>query len=468
MRYSKTLQQRASDLVDSALLAVFRIRTRGFLKMENAPGEVPAVPKTGTTSLYLHVPFCESLCPFCSFHRVQHDRALAKTYFRNLREEVRRYHAAGFKFGSAYFGGGTPTCDPAELVKTVELVGDLFGVREISVETNPRHLRNEILEPLREAGVTRLSVGVQSFDDDLLRQMDRFEKYGSGHEAAEHIQRAASMFPTLNVDLIFNQPQQTEASLEYDLQMFRSTGANQVSLYPLMMSPSIRNRMIESTGLPNRQHLHELYRLIVNRLTPEFEATSAWCFTRRGNAGDEYIVDADNYVGVGSGAFSYLDGVLYATTFCLKTYEQLVEEGLTGITVRSRLSRANQIRYALLVKMFGLRLERSWAIKRFGQSFFRTVWGELRTLEWLGAAKRDEDGWQLTDRGMYWLVLMMSAFFESVAKYREAMRAHIPEEKVASHPSTVNRRPVVFADNTIVFRDTCQTDPARLSSSRVE
>ena len=67
-------------------------------------------------------------------------------------------------------------------------------------------------------------------------------------------------------------------------------------------------------------------------------------------------------------------------------------------------------------------------MRRHGPRFFRRVWGELRTLEWLGAARRDPEGWELTERGMYWLLLLMSAFFESVNDYRDAMRAHLRDE----------------------------------------
>ena len=415
-------------VIDALLLRAFRFRTRGFLRMRHAPGTVPPLPAEGLGCLYLHVPFCETLCPFCSFHRVQHRHAQAQRYFHALRREVRLYHEAGFRFSTAYFGGGTPTTEPGELVETIELARDLFGLRDISVETNPEDLRPEILGPLRAAGVTRLSVGVQSFDDSLLRDMQRYEKYGSGAEARDHLRRAAGLFPTLNVDLIFNLPHQTLASLERDLQIVRGGGANQVSFYPLMTSPGVARRMAASTGLPDPRRLRLFYQTILARLTPEFKPSSAWCFTRRGEGSDEYIVEADFYVGVGSGAFSYLDGTLYATTFCLDTYERRIARGLTGITVQNRLAAGDQMRYSLLVKMFGSRLDRDWALRRYGPRFFRRLWGELRTLEWLGAARRDQNGWQLTERGMYWLMLMMCAFFESVAEYREAMRAHIPAE----------------------------------------
>lgn len=418
----------ATGLIDQFLLRAFRFRTRGFLRMRDAPGTVPPLPIDGPGCLYLHIPFCETLCPFCSFHRVQQRHAQAQRYFHSLREEVRLYHAAGFRFSTAYFGGGTPTTEPEELVETIELVRKLFDVRDISVETNPKDLRPEILDPLRAAGVTRLSVGVQSFDDSLLKDMQRYEKYGSGAEARDHLRSAAGLFPTLNVDLIFNLPHQDLASLERDLDIAREVGVNQVSFYPLMTSPGITQRMAASTGLPDPRRLRPFYQTILARLMPEFMPSSAWCFTRRGKTSDEYIVEADFYVGVGSGAFSYLDGTLYATTFCLDTYEKRIAQKLTGITVQSRLRAGDQMRYSLLVKMFGLRLDRDWALRRYGPRFFRRLWGELRTLEWLGAARKDARGWQLTERGMYWLMLMMCAFFESVAEYREAMRAHIQEE----------------------------------------
>ena len=423
-----------SPVIDSLLIRIFRFRTRGFLRMEEVDGALPAVPQEGGCQLYVHIPFCETLCSFCSFHRVQHCPDKARRYFASLREEIRRYHAAGHRFTGVYFGGGTPTTEPAELIETIGLVRRLFGVREISVETNPKDLRPDLLEQLRQAGVTRLSVGVQSFDDRLLREMERHEKYGSGAEIADRIRGAAGLFPTLNVDLIFNQPHQTLASLERDLEIFQTLGANQVSCYPLMTSPSVLRRMAGAMGTPDRRRLRQFYATILRRLQPEFTPTSAWCFTRRGQGGDEYIVTAENYVGVGSGAFSYLDGTLYATTFSLQGYEKLIAAGRTGIVTRHRLGETDRLRYTLLVKMFGLSLDRAWAQRRYGSKFFRRLWGELRTLEVLGAARRDAQGWKLTERGMFWLMLMMSEFFESVNAYRDSMRAHIQAE-LAAEPS---------------------------------
>ncbi len=427
-----------SPFIDSLLIRLFRFRTRGFLRMQETAGAVPSVPLDEGCYLYVHIPFCEVLCPFCSFHRVQHCHEQAARYFAALREEIGLYHAAGFKFSGVYFGGGTPTVEPAELLATIGLVRRLFGVREISVETNPKDLQSELLAQLCAAGVTRLSVGVQSFDDQLLHEMGRYEKYGSGAETAERIRAAAPLFPTLNVDLIFNQPHQTRASLERDLTIFRSLGANQVSTYPLMTSPTVLRRMAGAMGTPDRLRLRHYYQTILRELQPDFAPSSAWCFTKSTGGTDEYIVAAGNYVGVGSGAFSYLDGTLYSTTFSLHGYENRLARGLTGITTRHRLNETDRLRYTLLVHMFGLRLDEAWAQRTYGVRFFRKLWGELRTLELLGAATRDARGWQLTERGMYLLMLMMSEFFESVNGYRDAMRAHIKDEL---EPSALCVRP---------------------------
>lgn len=436
------------SLIDSLLIRLFRFRTRGLLRMAESDGQVPPPPRADGCYLYIHIPFCAALCPFCSFHRVQHCHQQAQRYFAALRREIGLYHTAGYAFTGVYFGGGTPTIEPEQLIDTIGLIRTLFPVREISVETNPRELRPLLLEELRRGGVTRLSVGVQSFDDRLLREMGRYETYGSGAEIADHIRGAAGIFPTLNVDLIFNQPHQTQASLERDLEIFQTLGANQVSCYPLMTSPTVARRMRDTMGVPDRHRLRGFYRTIVERLSSEFAPTSAWCFTRCGESGDEYIAAAENYVGVGSGAFSYLDGTLYSTTFSLSAYERRIACGLTGIVTQHRLGETDRMRYALLVQMFGLRLDRERALARHGKAFFRRLWGELLTLEAFGAARRDAKGWRLTERGMYWLMLMMSEFFESVNAYRDAMRGHVHAENEmsrAGHGATQDSRSSVPA-----------------------
>lgn len=409
----------AAYFLERLLLAGFRWQTRSAMRF--SAGEavpLPRPPRSGSPFLYVHVPFCEVLCPFCSFHRVQYRADKAQRYFAALRQEIRRYHDAGFAFTGVYVGGGTPTVAPGELVETLGLIRSLFPVREISVETNPRDLRDDVLAQLAAAGVDRLSVGVQSFDDQLLRNMERYEKYGSSAEIQERLQAAAPLFRTLNADMIYNLPHQTLASLEGDLDILLRLKVNQVSCYPLMTAKS-------ATFLPRARRLRPFFDTIRQRLSPQFAPQSAWCFARGDGALDEYIVEADDYVGVGSGAFSYLDGVMYATTFSLKAYADRVGRGFTGITGQRRLSVNEQILHTFLVRLFGLRLDKRQFVERFGQHRLLKLTPILAGLKLAGAVREDKTTYRLTDRGMYYWVLMMASFFESVNEFREQMRTLI-------------------------------------------
>ena len=131
------------------------------------------------------------LCPFCSFHRVEFREDRASAYFKALRAEIRLVSELGYRFSEVYVGGGTPTVLPDELAKTLTLVRDLHPVGAMSAETNPLDLDVDTMKDLQSAGLTRLSVGVQSFDDGLLREMERYDKYGSGDQVRAHRQPAS-------------------------------------------------------------------------------------------------------------------------------------------------------------------------------------------------------------------------------------------------------------------------------------
>lgn len=414
-------------MFDALIDAAFRHKAQQTVRLEPSQGvaNVPASP----VFLYVHVPFCEVLCPYCSFHRVHFEERRARRYFAALRREIRRYQGEGYVFSGVYVGGGTPTVLPDELADTLGLIRELNpGLSEVSVETNPKDLREEVLTMLESAGVDRLSVGVQTFDDGLLRQMVRLEKYGCRAEILDHLAAAAGRFRTLNVDMMWNLPQQTAAMLEADLDTLLLSPANQASLYPLMTSPTAAQRMAKTLGRRHKERMGALYERILARLGSSFVPTSAWCFNRGSKSIDEYIVGADNYVGLGSGAFSYVDGVLYATTFSLQAYVERIDRGLTGVTGERRMGVRERMRYDLLVRLFGLRMEKDWIRARYGERFERTLRPELLGLKVLGAIAEDERGWSLTPRGMFLWVRMMSAFFESVDEFREQMRCHIIDE----------------------------------------
>jgi coproporphyrinogen III oxidase-like Fe-S oxidoreductase len=397
-----------------------------FAEDDNA--EVMPTAPAGACQLYVHVPFCEVLCPFCSFHRVRYQESKSHRYFQALRREIRLYHDAGFRFGDVYVGGGTPTVNADELLETLELVKSLSPVRSVSIETNPNHLDLQSLERYRAAGVTRLSVGVQSFDDGLLAGMDRLEKYGSGELIERRIAAVQGLFPTLNVDMIFNLPGQTLAMLNRDLSILRKLRVDQISFYPLMTAPTARYKMERSMGHSDPALRHAMYERILDGLLDEYHPASAWCFSRNQGMFDEYIIDQDDYVGVGSGAFSYVGGAMYSTTFSLNHYCRRVEGGQSGITQRRPVGIKERMRYDYLVRLFGGELRRDYITRRYGRAFDLRMAPELLAMRLLGATRHDADAIRLTRRGMYCWVLMMAEFFNSVNHVREQMREHIRSE----------------------------------------
>jgi len=422
--------------VDALISGLARRFYRHIMTLPEATGGVQLpVPDAGKTYLlYLHVPFCVVLCPFCTFHRVKFMQRSAQSYFASLRREIELVTHNGFRFDELYVGGGTPTVLPEDLVATVELVRRLHSVASISVETNPDHLAKAGVRRLLDAGVNRLSVGVQSFDDALLREMQRLDKYGSGGEIRERLKKTRGAFDTLNVDMIFNFPHQTEASLRRDLDVLvDDVGIDQVSYYPLMAPEIAQQTMQEHMGHVEHAREQRFYELIVERLLGAgYSRNSAWCFSRRSGLADEYIVEREEYLGLGSGAFSYLNGTLFASTFSISRYQELVGAGKTGAVRDRPLAERDQMRYYLLMRLFGGSLDCRRAETRFDGGFRRKLWPEIKALQTFGAIRTSGERLQLTETGYYLWVTLMREFFTGINNLREQMRQQVPADDRAA------------------------------------
>jgi coproporphyrinogen III oxidase-like Fe-S oxidoreductase len=422
-------------LLQPLITKYLRRNNRRLMSFASAPNStvLPPPRENQTYLLYLHVPFCEVLCPFCPFHRVEFENTRARNYYRALRTEIKRVTDLGYRFNEVYVGGGTPTVIPEELAETLNLVRAQHSIGQISVETNPDHLADPRLERLVDTGVTRLSVGVQSFDDRLLKQMGRYEKFGSGDVIQAHLSQVQGTFNTLNVDMIFNFPDQTESSLQRDLDILtKKLGVDQVSFYPLMTAHSTRRTMSVKLGKVDYRREPVLYRQIANHmLDAGYTRSSAWCFSRQPGLLDEYIVDEEEYLGLGSGSFSYLNGALYATTFSINHYLRLINGGGTGIVRRRAMSTRDQMRYYLLTRLFGGSLDLNAAERRFQGKFEKTLWLELTALKLSRAVAGTDSGLELRGWGYYLWVMMMREFFIGVNNFRDEMRHHIALETAA-------------------------------------
>jgi len=393
--------------------------------------KLPVADRDKRYLLYVHIPFCETLCPFCCFHRVKLRRPQADLYFEALRNEIRAHKKAGFEFVDVYVGGGTPTVIPEQLIETLQLIRSLYAIQKISVETNPNHLASSTLTELRRAGVNRLSVGVQSFDDRHLKEMGRYESYGSGTEIMERLKNAYGAFDTLNVDMIFNQPHQTMESLDRDIDIIVGNEiADQVSFYPLMPAQATSKTMKRTMGTVTFRNERAMYRRILAGMQPKYQPSTAWCFSRKCDLVDEYIVDHEEYVGVGSGAFSYVAGCFYSSSFSINRYIENIGSDRPGIVMSRRLSEIEQLRYKFLVGLFGLELDWESIRRDHRSTWLGPLWKERLFFSLLGSIRRDGGSYRLTDKGMYHWVVMMREFLTGVNNFRDEMRSHISIERM--------------------------------------
>jgi coproporphyrinogen III oxidase-like Fe-S oxidoreductase len=418
-------------MIDRLLTRILRRESRERMRLlPLEPGSDLLQPAPGKAYLlYVHVPFCEVLCPFCSFHRVEFQPNKAARYFRALRREIESVRAAGFDIRNVYVGGGTPTVATDELAETLALIRSRFAIRDVSVETNPNDLRDDVLAMLAAAGVTRLSVGVQSFDDRLLKAMDRFDKYGSSAQIRERLAAAHGRLPTINVDMIFNLPQQTLASIGRDLAILvDEIRADQVSFYPLMVAPTTRTLITRRMGRREANHERAYYELIRRTMSRGYRPSSVWCFSRGAAMADEYLGNDDEFIGVGSGAFSYLNGSLLSNTFSLNRYARLGEQRDTALVMGRRMSLREQMQYDFLVKLFAMRLDKAYMAAKYGGGYRRALWKEINGFKLLGAIREDADAFRPTERGMYCFVVMMREFLNGVNRFREQLRAGIRRE----------------------------------------
>jgi coproporphyrinogen III oxidase-like Fe-S oxidoreductase len=368
-------------------------------------------------SLYVHVPFCRTLCPFCCFNRYLFQDDLARRYFADLKKELELYIKMGFSFSHIYFGGGTPTVLMDELMDFIGLLRSRFSVVEISLETTPRELTEGNIELLRRAGISRLSIGVQSFSEPVLRAMGR--NNGPADEVKRRLLEAKGKFATLNVDFIFNFPGQTIDEFAGDVAAFKELGLDQATFYPLMASPHKKDALARRFNRVDNSRERQFYDVILKELYHGgYQASTVWCFSRGDRMIDEYIIDFDDYIGIGAGSVSIVRGNFYVNSFSLDRYHELVGAGRLPVVGWRRLSNKENLRYYLLTKLFGLGLEAEKFRRRFGAGMRHELPLELAFLKTFGLVAGDSRR-RVTEKGMYPVSVMMREFFASLNTLRE-------------------------------------------------
>ena len=297
-------------------------------------------PRVEKASLYIHVPFCRRPCLFCCFVRFPVKAFDVHRYYGCLRRELEHVLVESeSRICNVHIGGGTPAIEPHELAETVETIRLYQRGFSLTVELHPKDLLDEesysILKSLR---VSRASLGVQSFDDEMLRKLGRLSHTGA--EALEAARRCSRIARTVNLDLVWGVPGQRIDDALRDLRLaLEESGVNQVTLYPLLAKTRIRH--------PNA---YEMYRrLVAEAVSRGWRPVTPWTFVK-GEQLLEYIyLDAEPlFIGVGLSSITIAGNVIYANSFNLKRYCSIASRGAWTAVMAAKLRPWEKTGFSLL------------------------------------------------------------------------------------------------------------------------
>jgi len=365
--------------------------------------------------LYLHIPFCRQICPYCPYNKEIYHPEIAERYARAVIEEIDIYSemVGDRPVTSFYIGGGTPTTMLySGLDKILEHVFESFNMQcGIHMESHPDDLSLDNLNVIISMGVEHLSIGVEALQDHHLKTLHRPYTVERVRAAVE---RAVGQgFKCVNADSIFALPNQTYSELEQAGYALVEMGVDQVAAYPLFRFPytkwahiSKENNYRRFSVFKRRKMLGILERIFYDA---GFERTSVWAFTRSGVP--KYCsVTVPLYIGLGASGGSYLKDVFYLNTFNVHEYIRALESGRMPIALSLDLSENVQMAGWLYWRIYETRFKRSDFQKRFGKEFDE-VYGEyMRRLSLVGFLSDDRDEIVLSDNGAYWLHVLQDLF----------------------------------------------------------
>ncbi len=415
-------------MIANIISYITRREGRKFLKLRESIDDsftaASLMEKEQLPALYIHIPFCRTLCPFCCFNRYLFKEDTARQYFKHLRKELEMYINRGFKFSNFYFGGGTPPILMDELLSFIDYLTQKFDVKEISLESTPTEINRDTVAQLSQAGVKRLSIGIQSFNDEILKNMGRMTL--SGEQIKEKVLTAQGNFQTVNLDLIFNFPFQSLEQFQADIETFKNLGVDQATFYPLMASPHKRSAMERKFNRVDTTREKKYYDIILHELYDSgYHAATAWCYSRGERMIDEYVIEYDDYIGIGSGSVGIVNGNFFVNSFSLEKYSQMIDEGQLPITGWRRLTEKEALRYYLLTALFGLSIDTEKFRRRFHDDIGKKLFLEIQALRNFGLIK-GKDHINVTRQGMFPVNIMMRDFFSALNGLRER---YIEEQK---------------------------------------
>ena len=359
------------------------------------------------TSAYVHIPFCTQICYYCDFSKVFIKNQPVDSYLEHMLEEFRSYDIQ--KLSTLYIGGGTPTALSASqlevLLKGLTENLDLSVLEELTIEANPGDLDADKIAVLKSSAVNRVSLGVQTFDDKMLKKIGRSHLEKDIYENIDRLKLAG--FDNISIDLIYALPGQTMEQVKENVAKAIGLDIPHMSLYSLILENHtvFMNRMRRGKlPLPKEELEAEMFEYIIAELERAgFEHYEISNFSKPSFESRHNLMYWDNaeYYGIGAGASGYVNGVRYKNHGPIRHYLSAVEEGNARIT-EEHLSQKEQMEEEMFL---GLRKKSGVSMARFEEKFGRSfdeLYGEIvRDLVQKGLMQIEGDRVRMTKRGLF-------------------------------------------------------------------
>lgn len=360
--------------------------------------------------LYINIPFCDANCKYCTCHKIKHIQNAYSQYCENLKLELKRVKNLGFNFDTLYIGGGTTVINTDELLKIIDFVKNNFNIKFISLESEPNYIEPEKMENFKGL-VNRLSLNIQSFNDEILKKLDRFEKFGSREILFEKITKIKGIFPILSLDMTFNFPFQSQEQLLQDIQDVKFLNCEQVSYYPFMKSWEKAENIAKNLNITYKNNEENFYYIIKDNFA-DYHMSNCWTFSKDKLAlSDEYVAKNHEYIGVGSGAYSFLDGRLFINAFDLETYNQRLKANLSPIVSSCYFNNQNKLRYIFLSELFSGSVNIAKFNIQNSVNIFKDLKEIIHILKLSKAIQINKDNIKVTKFGSYLVVLLLKDFY---------------------------------------------------------
>ena len=348
--------------------------------------------------LYVHIPFCKSICNFCPYCKIIYDEETAKGYIDALIKEI---HLVGRQWNgrrratSLYFGGGTPALLADRITDIISALREHFIITDgIGIELHPDNVNVSVLKTLKSAGVDKISIGIQSFQDKYRRVLQR-RKFD-----IKDISKALNEveFETVSMDFIFALPTQTFRDLKNDIDMAFANGANHIAIYPLIDFTFTKNKVPVMLKKEKRKLLDDITNYCISK---GYVRKSIWTFASEESASYSSMT-RDNFFGFGCSATSLFKDQFKINTFSVLEYCKRIDANILPTALTNRFVKRQRMIYYLFWKLYSTRLK----VKEFEEFFdipLNKVYGlEFRLLQVLGFLTRDEEGYKMTLKGAFY------------------------------------------------------------------